>query len=145
MAAAPVARFIAVGLVSTLAHALLFLALRSGLGPAWANAVALAVTAVGNTAANRRFTFGVRGRAGLLRHHVRGALVFVLTLALTNCALLVLHGLDATPPGAVELAVLVAANLTATVTRYVAMRTWVFAQRRRRTSSQLVTTDRRTA
>jgi putative flippase GtrA len=57
----------------------------------------------------------------------------------------VLHGLDATPPGAVELAVLVAANLTATVTRYVAMRTWVFAQRRRRPSSQLVTTDRRTA
>ena len=53
------------------------------------------LTAIGNTAANRRFTFGVRGRAGLLRHHLRGGLVFVLTLALTNCALLVLHGIDA--------------------------------------------------
>ena len=30
-----------------------------------------------------------------MRHHVRGALVFVLTLALTNGALAVLHGLDA--------------------------------------------------
>ena len=71
-------------------------------------------------------------------------LVFVLTLALTNCALLVLHGLSAEPP-AVELAVLVAANLTATVTRYVAMRTWVFAQRRRTTSPRLITAARRTA
>jgi glycosyltransferase involved in cell wall biosynthesis len=144
MAGAPIARFMAVGLASTLAYALLFLAFRGMLGAAGANAVALGLTAVGNTAANRRFTFRVRGRAGLLRHHVRGALVFVLTLALTNSALLVLHGLDATPPGAVELAVLVAANLTATVTRYLAMRTWVFAHRRR-PSSQLMTTDRRTA
>jgi len=67
----------------------------------------------------------------LLRHHLRGALIFVLTLALTNGALLVLHGLDPQPSRAVELAVLVAANLTATVTRYVAMRTWVFAHGRR--------------
>ena len=105
------------------------------LGAAGANAVALTVTAVGNTAANRRFTFRIRGRAGLLRHHVRGALIFVLTLALTNGALLVLHGIEPEPPRAVELAVLIAANLTATVTRYVAMRTWVFAQRRRAAAS----------
>jgi putative flippase GtrA len=107
--------------------------------------VALALTAIGNTAANRRFTFGVRGRADLVRHHLRGTLVFVLTLALTNCALLVLHGVDASPPGAIELAVLVAANLTATVTRYVAMRSWVFARRRRTVSTRLIATDRRTA
>ena len=145
MAAAPLARFAAVGVVSTAAHALLFLALRGMLGAVGANALALLLTAVGNTAANRRFTFGVRGRAGLLRHHLRGGLVFALTLALTNCALLVLHGLDATPPRAVQLAVLVAANLTATVTRYIAMRTWVFAHRRRTASPRLITTDRRTA
>jgi glycosyltransferase involved in cell wall biosynthesis len=145
MASAPLARFAAVGVVSTVAHALLFLALRGALGAAGANALALALTAIGNTAANRRFTFRVRGRAGLLRHHLRGGLVFALTLALTNCALLVLHGLSAEPPRAVELAVLVAANLTATVTRYVAMRTWVFAQRRRTASPRLATPDRRTA
>jgi glycosyltransferase involved in cell wall biosynthesis len=145
MAAAPIVRFAAVGVLSTLAHALLFLLLRGGLGAVGANALALALTAVGNTALNRRFTFGVRGRAGIVRHHLRGGLVFVLTLALTNSALLVLHGIAATPPRAVELAVLVAANLTATVTRYVAMRTWVFAHRRRTPSPRLVTTDRRTA
>ena len=131
--------------VSTLAHALLFLLLRGPLGAMAANAVALALTAIGNTALNRRFTFGVRGRAGLLRHHLRGALVFVLTLALTNGALLVLHGIDADPARAVELAAFVAANLTATVTRYVAMRTWVFTHRRRAAPPRLITTDRRTA
>ena len=91
----------------------------------------MAITAVANTAANRRLTYGVKGREDLARHHVRGALVFVLTLALTNGALAVLHGLDPNPSRAMELLVLVAASLTATVTRYVALRTWVFTRRRR--------------
>ena len=98
------------------------------LGALAANAVALAITAVANTAANRRFTFGVRGREELARHHVRGALVFVLTLALTNGALPSCTG--STPPrrAAWSSRVLVAATLTATVTRYVALRTWVFSR-----------------
>jgi putative flippase GtrA len=145
MAASPVARFMGVGVVSTLAYALLFVLLRAVVGAGGANAIALALTAVGNTAANRRLTFGVRGRADVVRHHVRGALVFALTLALTSGALLVLHGVDSTPARAVELAVLVVAGLAATVTRYVALRTWVFTRRRRRGATHLVTPDRRTA
>jgi putative flippase GtrA len=124
----PVVHFLGIGVLSTLAYALLFLLLRGPLGAAGANAFALALTAIGNTAANRRLTFGVRGRAGLLRHHARGALVFLLTLGLTSGALGVLHGLDPTPVRALELAVLVAASTVATVTRYVALRTWVFAR-----------------
>ena len=127
MASGPVARFMGVGVLSTLAYALLFLVLRSPLGAAGANAFALALTAVGNTAANRRLTFGVRGRAGLLRQHALGAVVFFLTLGLTSGALAVLHGLDATPARPLELGVLIAASAAATVTRYVALRTWVFA------------------
>ena len=130
LADGPIARFMGIGVVSTLAYAVLFLLLRPLLGAGGANAAALAITAVANTAANRRLTFRVRGREHLVRHHVRGAVVFVLTLALTNGALAVLHGLDAAPHHALELAVLVAASLTATVTRYVALRTWVFARRR---------------
>jgi len=121
------ARFGAIGIVSTLAYALLYLLLRGPLGADGANAVALAVTAVGNTAANRRLTFGVRGRAGLWRQHALGAVVYVLTLALTTAALAVLHNLDRAPSRAVELAVLVSASAAATITRYVALRTWVFA------------------
>jgi putative flippase GtrA len=131
LTAGPVARFIGVGVLSTLAFAVLFVVLSPVLGATVANAIALAVTAVGNTAANRRFTFGLRGREAVLRHHVGGALVFVLTLALTNGALLVLHGLDATPARRLELTVLVAASLTATITRYLALKTWVFTRRGR--------------
>jgi glycosyltransferase involved in cell wall biosynthesis len=125
-----IARFMGVGVASTLAYALLFVLLRGALGAGGANALALALTAVGNTAANRRLTFGLRGRAGLLRQHAMGALVYVLTLGLTSGALAVLHGLVATPARALELAVLIAASTVATVTRYVALRTWVFARRR---------------
>jgi putative flippase GtrA len=127
MATGPIARFMGVGVASTLAYAMLFLALHGLLGAAAANALALGLTAVGNTAANRRLTFGVRGRVGLLRQHALGAVVFVLTLGLTSGALAVLHGLDAAPARGVELGVLIAASTAATVTRYVALRTWVFA------------------
>jgi putative flippase GtrA len=130
LATGPIARFMGIGVLSTLAYALLFLALRGTLGAAGANAAALALTAVGNTAANRRLTFGVRGRAGLVRQHVAGFVVFVLTLGLTSGALGVLHGLDATPPRPLELAVLIVASAAATVTRYVALRSWVFAPAR---------------
>ncbi len=130
LAASPIVRFATVGVLSTLAYIVLFLALRGPAGAGAANAVALAITAVGNTAANRWLTFGVRGRSGLVRQHLQGAAVFFLTLALTSGALVVLHGIDAAPPRAVELAVLVVASATATVTRYVALRSWVFARRR---------------
>ena len=62
-AASQVARFLCVGVGSTIAYALLYLALRGPLGAGGANAAALAITAVGNTAANRWLTFGLRGRA----------------------------------------------------------------------------------
>jgi hypothetical protein len=52
----------------------------------------------------------------------------VLTLALTSGALAVLHGLDPSPARTIELTVLVAASVTATITRFVALRTWVFAR-----------------
>jgi putative flippase GtrA len=134
-----IARFMGVGVASTLAFALLFLALSGPLGAGVANGVALAVTAVANTAANRRVTFGLRGRAQLLRHHALGALVFFLTLGLTTSALVVLHGLDAHPSRLVELAVLVVASTAATITRFVALRSWVFARRRHASSTPIST------
>jgi putative flippase GtrA len=134
--AGTVLRFMAVGVLSTIAYALLYLLLHGPLGAGGANALALAITAVANTAANRRLTFGVRGREGLVRHHGRGALVYALTLGLTTLALASLHRIDATPPRAVELAVLLVAGAAATVTRYIALRTWVFASARRRAHAE---------
>ena len=115
----------------TIAYALLFLLLRGALGAGGANIAALAITAVATprpTGATRSASAGARAWP---RHHVRGAFVFVLTVGLTTGALAVLHGLDAAPARWVELAVLIAASLAATVTRYVAFRTWVFARRHR--------------
>jgi putative flippase GtrA len=130
VAASQVARFLAVGVASTLAYALLYLLLRGlALGPGAANASALAITAVANTAANRRLTFGVRGRAGLVRQHGLGAIVYVITLGLTTGALGLLNALVAHPSRALEAGVLVVASAFATVARYVGLRSWVFARR----------------
>jgi len=129
-------RFAAVGVVSTLAYLVLFMLLRNGLGAQGANFVALGLTAVGNTAANRRFTFGVRGRNGAARHQFEGLIVFSLGLGLTSGSLAVLHALTA-PGRTLELAVLVAANLAATVLRFLLLRGWVFHPRRQQETSKL--------
>lgn len=115
-------RFAAVGVASTLAYLVLFVATRGALGAQPANLLALLVTAVANTAANRRLTFGITGRRHVGRHHVQGLLAFALGLALTSGSLAVLHAVHAVPARPVELAVLVAANLAATVLRFVLLR-----------------------
>ncbi|WP_435821825.1 glycosyltransferase [Micromonospora taraxaci] len=115
-------RFAAVGVASTLVYLVLFVATRGALGAQPANLLALLVTAVANTAANRRLTFGITGRRHVGRHHVQGLLAFALGLALTSGSLAVLHVVHAVPARPVELAVLVAANLAATVLRFVLLR-----------------------
>jgi glycosyltransferase involved in cell wall biosynthesis len=127
-----VGRFLAIGVLSTVAYAALYLLLRVGpvgLGAGAANVVALAVTAVANTQANRRFSFRVRGRRDLVRHHLQGGAVFVLTVVLTSGALAILRAVDPQPGHVVELVVLVAASVLATVSRFVALRFWVFGRR----------------
>ena len=120
------ARFTVVGVASTVAYVLLFLLLRGGLGAQWANAVSLLVTAVANTAVNRRVTFGIRGRALAGRHQIRGLIAFGIGLALTSGALASLHHADAHPGRVTEVSVLVAANLLATIVRFGLYRSWVF-------------------
>ena len=77
-------RFGAVGVVSSAAYVALFMMMQGSLGAQVANLIALLLTAIGNTAANRRFTFGVGGRANATRHHVEGLLVFGIALAITS-------------------------------------------------------------
>jgi hypothetical protein len=59
---------------------------------------------------------------------VAGTLVYVLTLGLTVGALGAVRALDPSPSRLLELAVLLVASASATVTRYIALRTWVFAR-----------------
>ena len=125
-----VARFGAIGLVSTAAYALLYLLARGALSAQAANALALGLTAVANTAANRRLTFAIRGARHALRHQLQGLAVFALALALTASALALLRLAEPRPGRALELSVLVAANLLATLLRFVLLRSWVFRARR---------------
>ena len=121
-----IVRFAAIGVVSTVAYLLLFVALHTMLGAQLANFLALAITAVANTSANRRFTFGVRERAGAGRHQLQGFGIFLLGLAITSGSLLVLHDTAPDASRLLEVSVLVAANLAATVIRFLLLRGWVF-------------------
>ena len=125
-------RFASVGVASTAVYLVLFMLLHGSLGAQAANLIALLVTAIGNTAANRRFTFGIADRAGAARHHVEGLIVFGIALALTSGALATLHAVVPEPGRYVDATVLVAANLLATAVRFVLLRGWVFHPRRNR-------------
>jgi putative flippase GtrA len=115
-------RFGIVGVASTLAYALLYLVLHSTMGAQAANLTALLLTAIANTAANRAFTFGIRGASGAARHQFHGLVVFAFGLAITSGSLFVLHHFDPTVGKVAELSTLVAANLVATLVRFVALR-----------------------
>ena len=123
--------FAAIGVASTIAYAVLYLLLRGVTGAVAANAVALLLTAVGNTAANRRFTFGVRSsdRASIVRDQLAGLVALGVALAITTLAA---TALDQVAPAAgrlVELAVLVVANGGATVARFALLRAVITHER----------------
>ncbi|WP_242910490.1 bifunctional glycosyltransferase family 2/GtrA family protein [Actinomadura terrae] len=122
--------FAVIGVISTAAQLVLFVLLRTVLGPLWANALSLVVTTVGNTAANRRFTFGVTGPARAFRQQLEGGLAFLLGLVLSTGGLAALHAAAPGASRAVEVAALVAANGVATLVRYLLMRAWIFHPRR---------------
>jgi putative flippase GtrA len=114
-------RFAVVGVGSTVAYGALYFVLRPVIGAFAANATALLITAVANTAVNRRLTFGVRGRDGAVGDHAVGLLAFGAGLALTTGALAVLHaGRD--PGRGVELVVLTMANALATLLRFAVLK-----------------------
>src|SRR5664279_5274203 len=81
------ASFGAIGVASTAAYVVLYAWLREATPAGIANALALVITAVGNTAANRWLTFGVRGRAGLARDHAAGLLALSAALVITSASL----------------------------------------------------------
>jgi glycosyltransferase involved in cell wall biosynthesis len=118
--------FAAIGVLSTLAYLVIFAALRGVTGAQAANLLALLVTAVANTAANRRFSFGITGRQKATTHQLQGLAVFVVCLGLTSGSLALLHALTTAPARMTEVAVLVGANALATLLRFLLLRGWVF-------------------
>jgi putative flippase GtrA len=117
-----VLRFTVVGVTSTVAYLLLYVLLRGVMDGQAANLIAQVVTAVANTAANRAFTFKVRGSRGLLKHHATGLLAFATAMVLTSGSLWVLHQVTPGVSSWVEVGVLTLANLVATLVRFLALR-----------------------
>jgi putative flippase GtrA len=119
------ASFAAIGIVSTLAYAVLYTTLRTATPAPAANAFALVATTIANTAANRRITFRVRGRSGLVQDHLAGLGAFVVSLAITSASLGLLHLAVVRPNLLGELAVLVAGSAVATMVRFLVLRSWL--------------------
>ena len=99
-----------------------------------ANVISLLLTAVANTAANRRLTFGISGRSDAARHQVKGLIAVGIGLALTSGSLAMLGSVRASRLA--EVSVLIAANLAATVIRFLLYRYWVFGRAQRPPGAQ---------
>ncbi len=133
-------RFLGIGVLSTIAYALFFLALRSQTTAVQANVLALVATTMLNTAANRMWTFGVRGRARAVTQQAQGLVVLGAGLVVTTTALWLASdaGVRGTWP---ELVVLTVANLLVTVGRFAAFKLWVFRPPRVRSAATETSRD----
>ena len=108
--------FALIGVLSTAVSAGLFLATRGALGSVAANVLAVSSTVAVNAWANRRYTFGRRGRLGRAADYVRAAAVYVVGLAVSTTVLLVLEAVGVSP--ALEFAALGATWALTTLARF---------------------------
>lgn len=116
-------RFALVGVASTLLNLVLFAALRQLVADQVANAAALLICTVLNTAANRRFTFAA-DRKNALAVQLRSLILLLITWGATAGALWALHHL-APDAGTLPATLTVAAgNAVATVVRFLLLRRW---------------------
>lgn len=120
--------FAVIGVVSTVANVVLFYLLNLTMNAQVANALALIITTVFNTAANRHFTFGVRTREGAGLAQLQGLVLWLIMWALTALALWLLAVADPHASHQLQSVVQFAGNVVATVIRFVMLRKW-FAQR----------------
>lgn len=125
-----VVRFGIVGAFSTLAFALLYLLFQGPFGAQHGNFLALLITAIANTAANRRFTFRIHGPERVFTQQFQGLAVFMVAWGITASSLLLLHAIHPDAAPRTELIVLTCANVFATLVRFVLLRIWVFRVRR---------------
>lgn len=128
-------RFGTIGVGSTVLHLGMLAVLAAPLGAQVANAVALLVATLANTAVNRAWTFGVRGAEALGRHHMQALVVFAITWVATSGALALVAISWPHPPTTVTVLAVGVANVLSTVARFAAMRGWIFRRATMRASS----------
>jgi putative flippase GtrA len=124
------ARFTVIGVAATFVYLFLYLTLREVLSPQPANYLAWAITAIVDTAANRRWTFDATCRVSEKRAQVQGFLIFLLSLVFTSVALALLDAWVTDAGRWLETATLLGANLAAGLLRFELLRRWTFAERK---------------
>jgi putative flippase GtrA len=120
--------FCMIGFVATVITLALYTVFRTWWPPLAANLVAVTLSTLFNTEANRRSTFRGRSRS-VAQVHVQSFVVFGLYCGFTSGALLVLHLVADRPPRWAELVVLLAASAIGTLGRFLLLTTWVFRPR----------------
>jgi len=118
-------RFAGVGVLTTLGYLFLFVAWRPMLGAFWANAVAMAIATLFNTAVHRELSRSNDGQTRRGRLFAVAGGLYLCSLALTSLGLVVAQWLA---PGALvaELLAITVANAVATVFRFAVLRAWIF-------------------
>ena len=125
-------RFTGVGVVCTLTSLGLYALLRPWIGPQPANAAALILTSLMNTALNRRLTFKITERHRMKRDHLNGLIVIVVALLITGGSLGVLHWVNPDATVADELWTTTLSGFLATALRFTMLRHWIFRRARHR-------------
>jgi glycosyltransferase involved in cell wall biosynthesis len=122
--------FAVIGVISTIAQLVLYALLRLFMPVITANVVSYLLAAVANTAANRRFTFGVTGSRRAVRHQLEGGVAFLVGLVVSTAGLAFVHAMAPDASRLTEVGTLFGLNLFAAVIRFVLLRAWVFHPRR---------------
>jgi hypothetical protein len=117
-------RFAGVGAISTLGYLFLFIAWRPVAGDFGANALALGICTLFNTAVHRELARNLHGSGAQGRFVGLSTGLFAVSLALTTLGLMAAHALSNTLPVAIVAVTL--ANAAASVLRFAILRAWVF-------------------
>lgn len=125
-------RFSGVGIICTGASLALYALLRPWIGPQPANAVALVLTSLLNTALNRRLTFKISGTQRRASDHLNGLVVIAVALLITGGSLGVLHWINPEATVADELLTTTLSGFLATAVRFTLLRHWIFRRARHR-------------
>lgn len=125
-------RFTGVGAICTLCSLALYAFLRPWIGPQPANAAALIITSLLNTALNRRLTFKITERHRMKRDHLNGLIVILVALLITGGSLGILHWINPDASVADELWTTTLSGFLATAVRFTMLRHWIFRRARHR-------------
>jgi putative flippase GtrA len=125
-------RFTGVGVVCTVTSLALYAFLRPWIGSQPANAAALIITSLMNTALNRRLTFKITERHRMKRDHFNGLIVIAVALLITGGSLGILHWINPDATVAEELWTTTLSGFLATALRFTMLRHWIFRRARHR-------------